>query len=282
MLKILGIIGTVMLCILAFILLVLILILFVPIRYKVKAECDFDVPKEVHVKAIVSFLLRLIYVRINEDGTGVLRIFGIPVRRFNGDEEESEATGDSDSASETDARGNFDNTGSPMPVSLTDKDNKENKNNKNKNNKNKNNDTNNQSKVKKKKRSGKRTNLFKNIKDAVGKFFKTITDENNKRFVKAVKNIIVRLLKDIKPDMIKADLVVGMEDPAATGILFGFIGIFTVIWPGKYHIIPDFGREILKGKIMIKGKIFNFILLKYIIEAIRNEDIKKVIQKSRR
>lgn len=275
MLKILGIIGTVMLCILAFILLVLILILFVPIRYKVKAECDFDVSKEVHVKAIVSFLLRLIYVRINEDGTGVLRIFGIPVRRFDGDEEESEATGDSDSASETHARGNFDNAGSPMPVSLTDKDNKENKNNKN-------NDTNNQSKVKKKKRSGKRTNLFKNIKDAVGKFFKTITDENNKRFVKAVKNIIVRLLKDIKPDMIKADLVVGMEDPAATGILFGFIGIFTVIWPGKYHIIPDFEREILKGKIMIKGKIFNFILLKYIIEAIRNEDIKKVIQKSRR
>lgn len=275
MLKILGIIGTVLLCILAFILLVLILILFVPIRYKVKAECDFDVSKEVHVKAIVSFLLRLIYVRINEDGTGVLRIFGIPVRRFNGDEEESEATGDSDSASEADARGNFDNTGSPMPVSLTDKDNKENKNNKN-------NDTNNQSKVKKKKRSGKRTNLFKNIKDAVGKFFKTITDENNKRFAKAVKNIIVRLLKDIKPDMIKADLVVGMEDPAATGILFGFIGIFTVIWPGKYHIIPDFEREILKGKIMIKGKIFNFILLKYIIEAIRNEDIKKVIQKSRR
>lgn len=276
MLKILGIIGTVMLCILAFILLVLILILFVPIRYKVKAECDFDVSKEVHVKAIVSFLLRLIYVRINEDGTGVLRIFGIPVRRFDGDEEESEATGDSNSASETHARGNFDNAGSPMPVSLTDKDNKEN----NKNNKN--NDTNNQSKVKKKKRSGKRTNLFKNIKDAVGKFFKTITDENNKRFVKAVKNIIVRLLKDIKPDMIKADLVVGMEDPAATGILFGFIGIFTVIWPGKYHIIPDFEREILKGKIMIKGKIFNFILLKYIIEAIRNEDIKKVIQKSRR
>lgn len=275
MLKILGIIGTVMLCILAFILLVLILILFVPIRYKVKAECDFDVSKEVHVKAIVSFLLRLIYVRINEDGTGVLRIFGIPVRRFNGDEEESEATGDSDSASETDAGGNFDNTGSPMPVSLTDKDNKENKNNKN-------NDTNNQSKVKKKKRSGKRTNLFKNIKDAVGKFFKTITDENNKRFVKAVKNIIVRLLKDIKPDMIKADLLVGMEDPAATGILFGFIGIFTVIWPGKYHLIPDFEREILKGKIMIKGKIFNFILLKYIIEAIRNEDIKKAIQKSRR
>lgn len=272
MLKILGIIGTVMLCILAFILLVLILILFVPIRYKVKAECDFDVSKEVHVKAIVSFLLRLIYVRINEDGTGVLRIFGIPVRRFNGDEEESEATGDSYSASEADAGGNFDNTGSPMPVSLTDKDNKENKNN----------DTNNQSKVKKKKCSGKRTNLFKNIKDAVGKFFKTITDENNKRFVKAVKNIIVRLLKDIKPDMIKADLVVGMEDPAATGILFGFIGIFTVIWPGKYHIIPDFEREILKGKIMIKGKIFNFILLKYIIEAIRNEDIKKVIQKSRR
>lgn len=278
MLKILGIIGTVMLCILAFILLVLILILFVPIRYKVKAECDFDVSKEVHVKAIVSFLLRLIYVRINEDGTGVLRIFGIPVRRFDGDEEESEATGDSDSASETHARGNFDNAGSPMPVSLTDKDNKENKNNKN----NKNNDTNNQSKVKKKKRSGKRTNLFKNIKDAVGKFFKTITDENNKRFAKAVKNIIVRLLKDIKPDMIKADLVVGMEDPAATGILFGFIGIFTVIWPGKYHIIPDFEREILKSKIMIKGKIFNFILLKYIIEAIRNEDIKKVIQKSRR
>lgn len=278
MLKILGIIGTVMLCILAFILLVLILILFVPIRYKVKAECDFEVSKEVHVKAIVSFLLRLIYVRINEDGTGVLRIFGIPVRRFDGDEEESEATGDSNSASETHARGNFDNAGSPMPVSLTDKDNKENKNNKN----NKNNDTNNQSKVKKKKRSGKRTNLFKNIKDAVGKFFKTITDENNKRFAKAVKNIIVRLLKDIKPDMIKADLVVGMEDPAATGILFGFIGIFTVIWPGKYHIIPDFEREILKGKIMIKGKIFNFILLKYIIEAIRNEDIKKVIQKSRR
>ena len=275
MLKILGIIGTVMLCILAFILLVLILILFVPIRYKVKAECDFDVSKEVHVKAIVSFLLRLIYVRINEDGTGVLRIFGIPVRRFDGDEEESEATGDSDSASETHARGNFDNAGSPMPVSLTDKENKNNKNNKN-------NDTNNQSKVKKKKRSGKRTNLFKNIKDAVGKFFKTITDENNKRFAKAVKNIIVRLLKDIKPDMIKADLVVGMEDPAATGILFGFIGIFTVIWPGKYHIIPDFEREILKGKIMIKGKIFNFILLKYIIEAIRNEDIKKVIQKSRR
>ena len=77
-LLILKIIGIVLLCIPAFILLLLLIVLFVPVRYRVAGSYD----KEAYLKAKVTYLLHLIGFTATYDVSfkAVLRILFVPIR----------------------------------------------------------------------------------------------------------------------------------------------------------------------------------------------------------
>ncbi len=92
---ILKVTGIVLLVILALILVLLFTVLFVPLRYEFSASGKYDKEAEEApeylVKARVSWLLRLVSVRILAGGTGMqvkVRLFGIPVGGRKGRQEE--------------------------------------------------------------------------------------------------------------------------------------------------------------------------------------------------
>ncbi|MCI8274348.1 MAG: DUF2953 domain-containing protein [Lachnospiraceae bacterium] len=83
---ILKVIGIIFLAILGLLLAILLLVLLVPLRYEFEASGKYDKeseePPEYLVKARVSWLLRLVCIRLRADGAGAqfkLRIFGIPI-----------------------------------------------------------------------------------------------------------------------------------------------------------------------------------------------------------
>ena len=80
------VIGLIFLYILGLLLAILLLVLLVPLRYEFEASGKYDKeseePPEYLVKARVSWLLRLVCIRLRADGAGAqfkLRIFGIPI-----------------------------------------------------------------------------------------------------------------------------------------------------------------------------------------------------------
>lgn len=77
-LSVLKIIGIVLLSILGLLVLVLLIALFVPVRYKLKADYDSDILAD----ARISYLLHIISVRFLYNGESKLtiRLFGIPLR----------------------------------------------------------------------------------------------------------------------------------------------------------------------------------------------------------
>lgn len=135
-----------------------------------------------------------------------------------------------------------------------------------------------------KKRSHRGSRGFKKYKKkitSVKSLLGMIRDDNNKRVIVFLKDIFIRLLKRVRPKKIRADMIIGFEDPANTGLLFGAIGILTVCWKGKYNITPDFEQKILKGRIIAAGYVQFVYMLYYLIKIILNEDIKRVMKKGK-
>lgn len=91
LLFILKIIGIILAALLGLLLLILLLLLFVPIRYRGRLYRE----KELEVTAKVTWLLHMVSVPLSfREGvfTGKIKIFGITVKNFAGDEEELEET----------------------------------------------------------------------------------------------------------------------------------------------------------------------------------------------
>lgn len=265
-LLILKIAGLVLISLLAFALLIILLVLFVPVNYTVSGVFDIEEGKyentdNVRVVFKAGWLLRLFYVRYDYAGEslGVIRVFGIPIKRIRNEEEE-ETEEEEISVPKPYL--------SPKMVSREEKDTKDEK----KAEKKAENKAENKAE-KPAKQKKKTSNKLEKIKSGFGKL------KDNRGFIKAVKDTIVKILKHIRPNKIRADMIIGLEDPAMTGLLFGGLGLLMTIWPGKYKICPDFEKKIVRGNVSLKGRIRIFNIALYLFQAIRNEEIKKVIRR---
>lgn len=262
LLNVLLAIGIILLIILSIIIILGLLILFVPARYRIKAEFDND--------AVIDYRLSWLAGIIsysgghNEDG-GTLRVFGFRVGRRN---EKKPVKKDSKTAAK-----NYRKNHEELPKDNNDT--KPDEANKSGNFK--------ASKVKTKKCTAnplKRIiHRFKRTIVNIKRSIRGLINEDNKRLLIFCKDMLVYIIKHIRPKKIKAELTIGCEEPAYTGLVFGVLGIITTFWKGKYRFTPDFENAVLKGYITAKGKIRGITALKCIIKIIRNEDIKKLINR---
>ena len=94
------------------------------------------------------------------------------------------------------------------------------------------------------------------------------------------KDELIRIIKKIKPDKLEADLIVGMEDPAATGEILAVYGILYPLIGQYVRVVGDFGCEQIhvEGRLYIRGKIRVFTFLRTAVRVYFNKDIKKLIR----
>lgn len=107
-------------------------------------------------------------------------------------------------------------------------------------------------------------------------YYGILSDKENKEAFDFIKKTLRKLIKHIAPKKVRADMVIGLDDPAATGMLFGVLGIFISFVEGEYNLSPDFNEKRLDGRAYAKGRIMSVIVIYHLIRVFTNSDIKKV------
>lgn len=92
------------------------------------------------------------------------------------------------------------------------------------------------------------------------------------------KSQAVSLIKNILPQKITGNLVIGVGDPAGTARILALHGILYPIIGECIIITPDFDHSILEGDFFIKGKITAFRVLKTALRVYFNKDLQRIIR----
>lgn len=91
-----------------------------------------------------------------------------------------------------------------------------------------------------------------------------------------------RILKNIRPRKLRADIRFGTGSPDTTGYAFGVYGMFCS-WLGKQVIVtPDFERAVLAGELDAAGHITAFKLLWHGLMLVTDRRLRELIDKLRR
>lgn len=92
------------------------------------------------------------------------------------------------------------------------------------------------------------------------------------------KDEIGSVLAHIRPRKFQADLVIGMDDPAATGKILSYYGILYPIVGNHVTITGDFERKRIEGVVYMKGRVRLFTLLTAAARIYFNKDIRKLLK----
>lgn len=134
--------------------------------------------------------------------------------------------------------------------------------------------------------------LFENIQYTIRRFcdkMKSISD--NIQYYKALveseafhnsfglcKEELTAILKSLKPQKLEAKLIVGMDDPAATGEILAVCGMLYPILGGHVDVTGDFERKRIEGSVFIQGKIRAWTFLRAAVRIYFNKDIKRLLR----
>ena len=271
LLTILKIIGIVLLAVIALVLIIAALLLFVPIRYRIKADKDEN-SDSFSAEAKVTYLLHIISAAFVYDGGTdfSVRIFGIKAypkkkkkkkrKKENADSSENEALSEnagtdaepsenshSDIPDEDDftidwnddgGYGDNEHTegaGADDKESLSDKIAAF------------------AEKIKEKYESA--CDKYKGLKSNIHFWKKMAEDEKNKEALRIVKSQVIRFLRKIAPKRVKGFIHFGSEDPATTGKILMYLSLIYPVLPKKLTIDPGFEDTDIYGNILIKGHI---------------------------
>jgi hypothetical protein len=105
----------------------------------------------------------------------------------------------------------------------------------------------------------------------------------NKPFLTKAFQFIKRVLKHIVPQEFRVRLSYGFDNPANTGILCGFIALFSAYFSG-YDIClsPIFDQEILEGELFLKGRLFCFVITYYVLQLVLSKTFRKTIKEAKK
>ncbi|MCM1262650.1 MAG: hypothetical protein NC313_07995 [Butyrivibrio sp.] len=105
-----------------------------------------------------------------------------------------------------------------------------------------------------------------------------IKGDEFKRAFSLCKDELVAIFSYIKPRKFRADLIIGLDDPASTGQVLSYYGILYPLIGNNVNVTGDFERKRIEGSVFIKGKIKLFTFLKAVIRIYFNKDIRKLLK----
>lgn len=301
LLKILGVLLLIILFLMA-------LFLFAPLRYRVK----FTIYEEKQICGRISwlgFVLGVPFWWKEHDIRWKLRIFGIPIRKSEGDRtKKSYQCFSEDKKRERNKKGNEpkghkcseDAQNKNRPVEKTVTGNIEDTVSKQQSVEyRKETSVPIQKKIlrkRKTKRSGWIRRLWKRIREFIQRIqqmicfirgrvhsfqslMELLREEYTKRFICIAKDNMLHLWKQLRPRTMRGELRFGTGDPCSTGQALGLIAVL-YSWIGSgVHVIPDFEQKCLEGRIEIKGRIRMITLIVIAVKIMFNKDFKQLQRK---
>ena len=285
-LHILAVIGIILLCILAFLLLLALAILFIPVRYRIQ----FSYLGKEAVAGRFTWLFRVLHIPVSyRDGqiSYELRVFGINLSKIFG-RRKKKTTKDQKSKKSTQTPRKNSKTTDKTKESLEE------------------NTITEETDVSCLKQN---ITFFKKIKEAfqllrdlwrkwlrflkkekelakrIRKYIAFLRDDSVSDMVCILKDNVIHLWRKLKPKKIKGYLHFGTGDPCSTGEILGVLSFLYVAGRGELRIVPEFDKACLEGEIEIRGRITVFTLLWILYKVVFSEEwdkFQKAYQKVRR
>ena len=302
LLLILKILGIILLSVLGLILLIILVILFVPVRYSIRARKDETGDPPYFAKAKVTWLLHIVNVLVNFPSEELVRIricfFKVfpsskkekPVnKKENAKEKTSSVKEDNQTEEYEDLQ--FENE-EPEDLKSIEKpednyDNKVKEPEKHKPDKKK------KPKKEKKRLKEKINDKIREIKDKINGLKKKASDikynidkyieiYNSDEFQASFalcKKKLLGILKSILPKKIKGKAIFGKENaPDTVGMVYSLYSVLYSRIGKSFILYPEFERDILTGDVIIKGRIFIFILIFAVIRIYFDKNVKKLLK----
>ena len=105
----------------------------------------------------------------------------------------------------------------------------------------------------------------------------------NQPFLTKAFQFIKKVLNHILPQEFRVRLSYGFDNPANTGILCGFIALFSAYYSGyDIYLDPIFDQEILEGELSLKGRLFCFVITYYILQLVLSKTFRRTIKEAKK
>ena len=105
-----------------------------------------------------------------------------------------------------------------------------------------------------------------------------ITDEAHRSTFFALIKELKRLLRFLKPKHLEADIEFGFDDPYLTGQILAALSMIYPFIGTHVEIQPDFEQKVLKGNLLISGKIRVFYIIIMLWNLIWNKNVRITIK----
>lgn len=104
----------------------------------------------------------------------------------------------------------------------------------------------------------------------------TWQDKSHRRALVLIWVYTKKLLRHILPRKMRGTVRLGLEDPAATGQLLGYLAIFYPYYAGQLELIPSFEESIVEADLAIKGRIGIYYLIYIVLVLYMDKDVKRL------
>lgn len=126
---------------------------------------------------------------------------------------------------------------------------------------------------KKPKESATREPLFtklSGLKEKLQPYLAIVRDEDNQALVGHALGRLGRILKSIRPRILRLEALIGTGEPDTTGYVYGAVWAVMPFLGRKCHvaITPDFERQIFEGEVFLRGHVMAVVLLYHAVRVI--------------
>lgn len=114
--------------------------------------------------------------------------------------------------------------------------------------------------------------------ETIGSFKKLYAEYHGEELLRLAKKSIIRILKHILPRRLNGNLRFGFNDPATTGIVTGAAAIFYPKYQKHFQLEPDFQESCFEADCEGRGRIHPGFFLILVIQLLFNPDVRKCIK----
>ncbi len=114
--------------------------------------------------------------------------------------------------------------------------------------------------------------------DQIKEVWEFLQQDNNKGLLKHILKYVDRLIRWIFPKKAYGNIEFGLDDPATTGYITGATSLIYIKTRGNFQFTPNFHEQVIKGAFKIKGRLYLYQPLYYIIRIIIDRRVRRMLK----
>lgn len=117
---------------------------------------------------------------------------------------------------------------------------------------------------------------LRNTRDTFRWYVELFDKEESRRALRKGTRHLKSLYHALKPRKFEGMLQFGMDDPGLTGDIFSKVCMLYPVYAGHVIVVPDFEHQILKGNLLIRGRVRIAVILFIAWKIVFDRDVRKL------